>query len=183
MNNIIGNLLIAPPAVKGNFWYKTVIMVTEHHQDGSVGIVLNKRSQMSVVEFGEQLGYNLDLPGFVYLGGPVNVKSLSFLHTNEWRSTNTMRINSEFSLSSADDILPRLAMGDAPKQWRIFLGLCGWSPGQLEGEIKGIAPCNKETSWCTANADADLVFGSDNKDQWCNALDRSGLEFAQNMLA
>lgn len=181
--NIVGNLLIAPPSVKGNFWYKTVIMVTEHHSEGSVGLVLNKRSQMSIVEFGEQLGFNIDLPGFVYLGGPVNVKSLSFLHSNEWTSKNTMRINDEFSLSSADDILPRLAMGDCPKQWRIFVGMCGWAEGQLLGEIKGQHPWKHDTSWCVAQADHELVFGSDNKDQWCNALDRSGLEFAQNILA
>lgn len=181
--NLVGNLLIAPPAVKGNFWYKTVIMVTENHSDGSVGIVLNKRSQMSINEFGEQLGFELDLPGYVYLGGPVNVKSLSFLHTNDWVSKNTMRINKDFSLSSADDILPRLAMGDTPDRYRIFLGMCGWSPNQLIGEIKGTPPWSETNSWCFASADLDLVFGSDNKDQWCSALDRSGLEFAQKILA
>jgi putative transcriptional regulator len=181
--NLIGNLLIAPPAVKGNFWYKTVIMITEHHREGSVGLVLNKRSQMSIKDFGEQLNYDLNLPGFVYLGGPVNVKSLSFLHTNDWTSKNTMRLNNTFSVSSADDILPRLAMGDVPKKWRLFLGMCGWSQNQLLGEIKGSPPWQQETSWCTASADLDIVFESDNKDQWCSALDRSGLEFAQNMLA
>ena len=180
--DLIGNLIIAPPAVKGNFWYKTVIMITEHHHQGSVGIVLNKRSHMSIKEFGEQLGYELDVPGFVYLGGPVNVKSLSFLHSNDWVSKNTMRINEELSLSSADDILPRLAMGDRPERWRIFLGMCGWAQKQLLGEIKGIPPWQQSTSWCTAKSDLDLVFGSDNKDQWCHALDRSGLEFAQTVL-
>lgn len=179
----VGNLLIAPPAVKSGFWYKTVILLTENHSDGSVGLVLNKRSQMSVVEFGEQLGYDLDLPGFVYLGGPVNVKSLSFLHTNDWICKNTMRINNKFSISSADDIIPRLAAGDTPKQWRIFLGMCGWAPGQLDAEIKGIYPRSHENSWCTASATPNLVFESDNKDQWCAALDRSGQEFAQNILA
>lgn len=181
--NLVGNLLIAPPAVKGNFWYKTVILLTEHHNDGSVGVVLNKRSQMSVVEFGEQLGYDLDLPGFVYLGGPINVKSLSFLHTNDWVCKNTMRINRNFSLSSADDIIPRLADGDCPRQWRIFLGMCGWGHNQLRSEIQGIHPWKHEHSWCTATATEELVFGSDNKDQWCAALDRSGLEFAQKILA
>ena len=180
--DLIGNLLIAPPAVKGNFWYKTVVMITEHHGEGSVGLVLNKRSQMSLVEFGEQLGFKLDVPGFVYLGGPVNVKSMSLLHTNDWSCKNTHRINNKFSISSADDILPRLAMGDTPHQWRLFLGLCGWSPGQLLGEVKGIPPWPHDKSWCTSKSDLDLVFGSDNKDQWCNALDRSGLEFAQTLL-
>lgn len=180
--NPIGKLLIAPPSVKGNFWYKTVVLVTEHHCQGSTGIVLNKRSQMSLVEFGEQLGFNIDLPGFVYLGGPINIKNLSFLHTNEWSSKNTMQVNNKFSISSADDILPRLAMGDTPIQWRLFLGMCGWSPSQLENEINGVQPYSKETSWCTASFNEELVFGSDNNDQWCNAIDRSGLEFAQSIL-
>ena len=180
--NLIGNLLIAPPAVKGNFWYKTVIMITEHHVHGSVGLVLNKRSSLSIREFGNQLGMPLNVEGYVYQGGPVNPQSLSFLHSNEWHSKNTLRINETFSLSSADDILPRLAMGDHPRKWRMFLGLCGWGPGQLLGELNGTPPWRKEHSWCTSGADLNLIFESDQKDQWCNALDRSGLEFAQNIL-
>jgi putative transcriptional regulator len=181
--NLVGNLLIAPPAVKGNFWNKTVIMVTEHHSGGSVGLVLNKRSELSVREFGKQLGFDINVPGFVYQGGPVSGKNLSFLHSSEWTSKNTMRVSKDFSLSSADDILPRLAEGDCPIYWRIFLGLCGWSTGQLTGEIKGTPPWNHATSWCLASSNFDLVFGSDNKDQWCNALDQSGLEFAQTILS
>lgn len=180
--DLIGNLLIAPPAVKGNFWYKTVVLVTEHHSQGSVGIVINKRSDMSIREFGQQLGFNIDLPGFIYLGGPINVKSLSFLHTPEWVSKNTLRVTDELSLSSADDILPRLAAGDVPERFRICLGMCGWSPKQLLGEIKGVEPWKTNNSWCTTTGSLDLIFGSDNKDQWCNALDQSGLEFAQTML-
>jgi len=180
--DLTGQLLIAPPSVKGSFWYKTVVLVTEHHENGSMGLVLNKRSQMTVNEFASQLGFNLDVPGFLYLGGPINVKSLSFLHTSEWRCSNTMRINPYLSLSSAEDILPRLSLGDRPKQWRMFLGVCGWSPNQLISEIKGIPPFDQAVSWCTAQSDLDLVFGSDTKDQWVQTLDRSGQEFAQSLL-
>ena len=180
--DLVGNLLIAPPSVRGNFWYKTLIMVTEHHSGGSLGIVLNKRSDLSLKAFGDQLGFDLDFPGFVYQGGPVNSKSLTLLHTNEWSCKNTMMLNKHFSISSADDILPRLAEGDTPNRWRIFLGMAGWAPKQLISEIKGIPPWDQNNSWCTAKSDIDLAFGSDNKEQWCNALDRSGLEFAQTLL-
>jgi putative transcriptional regulator len=158
-------------------------MVTEHHSNGSLGLVLNRKSELSLTDFGRQLGFNIDLPGYVYIGGPVNVKNLSFLHSNDWVSTNTMLINEEFSISSAEDILPRMATHDLPSQWRLFLGVCGWGPKQLLGEMQGQAPWKKETSWCTANSDLDLVFGSDHHEQWCCALDRSGLEFAQNMFS
>jgi len=180
--NIVGNLLIAPPAVKGNFWYKTVIMVTEHHNQGTVGLVLNKRTSMTINDFGLQVGIPLDVPGYVYQGGPLSPQSLSFLHSNEWKSKNTLRVNENFSLSSADDIIPRLSIGDHPKYWRMFLGLCGWGPGQLSNEMNGIAPWKHEHSWCTSTAELDLVFESDQKDQWCKALDQSAQEFAQNIL-
>jgi putative transcriptional regulator len=180
--DIIGNLLIAPPAVKGNFWTKTVIVVTEHHVNGSVGLILNRRSQMTVNEFASQLGFHMDVPGFLYLGGPINVKNLSFLHTPDWRCGNTMQINEHLCLSSAEEILPRLALGDRPKQWRMFLGICGWSPTQLLNEIKGLPPFEQSVSWCTANGDLELIFGSDTKDQWMQTLERSGQEFAQNIL-
>jgi len=180
--DITGNLLIAPPSVKGTFWYKTVVLVTEHHDAGSMGLVLNKRSQMTVNEFASQLGFHMDVPGFLYLGGPINVKNLSFLHTPEWRCNNTMQINPSLCLSSAEEILPRLSLGDRPKQWRMFLGLCGWSPGQLIGEIKGTPPWDHNVSWCTAKSDMEIIFGTDLKDQWVQTLERSGQEFAQNIL-
>jgi len=59
--NIVGNLLIAPPAVKTSFWHKTVVMVTEHHDQGSLGLVLNRKSELSLTDFGRQLGFNINI--------------------------------------------------------------------------------------------------------------------------
>jgi len=181
--DILGKFLIAPPAVKGNFWHKTVITVTEHHPHGSLGIVLNKPSNLTIIEFGKQLDMILNVPGKMYIGGPINKNSLSMLHTNEWVSTNTLLINNKFSLSSAEDILPRLSAGDCPKQWRLFVGMCGWGQGQLLSEIKGNAPWKHEHSWCIANPDLELAFETDGQNQWASALDKSALDFAQSMFA
>jgi putative transcriptional regulator len=180
--NLVGNLLIAPPAVKNNFWHKTVVLVTEHHANGSLGLVLNKRSELSVRDFGKQLGVDLDMPGFLYIGGPINVQSLSFLHSTEWSSKNTMQLGQHFRISSAEDIIPRLVMGDRPARGRLFLGMCGWAPNQLIDEMRGKPPRSHKDSWCLATADLDIVFNSDDKEQWCNAVDRSGQEFAKNLL-
>ena len=180
--NLLGKLLIAPPAVKKGFWHKSVIFVTEDHHQGSIGLVLNKRSQMSLVEFSEQLNVSIDLPGFVYLGGPVNPKSLSVLHSPEWSCSNTLEINEQFSLSSSADMLARLAAHDTPNYYRVFMGMAGWAPNQLKNEISGIAPYKHENSWCLATPDYDAVFGNDSADQWCSSLDLSGQEFSQSIL-
>lgn len=182
--DIVGNLLIAPPAVKGNFWYKTVIMITEDHKQGSIGIVLNKKSEVTIADIGNQVGLDLDdVPGYVYIGGPVSQKSLSIIHTNDWSCSNTMKLNNTFSISSSSDMLHKLQDGIFPKQWRMFVGMCGWAHKQLHNEINGVHPYKHETSWCTATSNVELVFSLDNKDQWISALEQSGIEFAQNVLA
>ena len=98
LGNIVGNLIIAPPSVKGNFWYKTVIMIVEHHIHGSIGLVLNKRSNLTINELGEKMGLDIDIPGFVYTGGPVSPNSLSLIHSTEWSCNNTLEINNIFSI-------------------------------------------------------------------------------------
>jgi putative transcriptional regulator len=180
--NLSGKLLISPPKVRGNFWQKTVIFLTENHRRGSVGLVLNKRSQMSITEFASQNNVILDIPGFVHVGGPVNVKALTMLHTNEWACNNTMQINNEFSLSSSDELLSNLAMGNCPRQWRLFVGLCGWTAGQLENEIQGNPPYDHDSSWITATATQEMVFSLDQQTQWTQSIEHAGSEFAQKIL-
>lgn len=98
--NLSGKLLIAPPSVKGNFWSKTVILVTEHHEKGSMGIVLNKPSKMPIKEFAQNCNVECNIGGLMHVGGPVNVKALSILHSTDWKCANTMQINEHFAISS-----------------------------------------------------------------------------------
>lgn len=184
MNNLIGNLLIAPPSVKGNFFQKTVVLLTEHHVNGSVGLALNKPSQMTIKEFAKQNGVTIDnVHDFVHIGGPVNVKALTMLHSSEWQCNNTMKINKYFSISSSQEILTRMAMGVVPKQWRIFVGLCGWTKDQLLNEVEGRPPYSHNLSWLTATANSEVVFGLDSQEQWTESIELAGSEFAQNTLA
>jgi putative transcriptional regulator len=180
--NISGKLLIAPPTVRGSFWANTVLFLTEHLPSGSVGVVLNKPSKMSLREFGNQCDIDLDLDGYVYVGGPTNTKALTMLHSSEWYCRNTLRVTKDFSLSSSEELLDRLAMGDTPNYWRLLVGLSSWAPDQLEYEILGKKPYNHNQSWLVATPNTQLVFGLDGKDQWATAIDHASQEFAQNIL-
>jgi putative transcriptional regulator len=181
--NLTGKLLIAPPSVRGNFWQKTVIYVTENHARGSMGLVLNKKSKMPIKEFAQQCGVECNVPGVIYVGGPVNVKALTIIHSSEWSCSNTMHINNEFSISSSHDLLHKLATGDRPHKWRLALGLCAWAPEQLENELKGNEPYSHNMSWLTATPNHNNVFELDGPDQWTSTIEQSGLEFVQNILA
>ena len=103
-------------------------MLVEHNDQGSVGIILNKRSDFTLNELGQNLGIDINIPGFIYNGGPVNKDSITLLHTNDWSCSNTLRLNDTFSISSSRDALIRISNNDCPKQWRLFYGICGWAP-------------------------------------------------------
>jgi putative transcriptional regulator len=178
-----GLLLISPPAVKGNFWNKTVIFVTEDHERGSIGLVLNKPSKMSIKEFSKQHGVESEIDGYIYVGGPVNVNALTVLHTPEWNCGNTMKINESYSLSSSGDLLLRFAAGDKPKYWRMFAGLCAWAPDQLDNEFKGVNGYDHKFSWLISSSSYMNVFGLEGSNQWTSAIEQSSIEFAQSILA
>ena len=118
----------------------------------------------------------------MYGGGPVNMQALTLLHTSEWACENTMKINDEISLSSHQDLLNLIAMGNTPRQWRFILGLCAWIPNQLESEVLGRHGYDHNHSWLLASADVDSIFGLDGNDLWTNSIERSGMEFVQNLL-
>ena len=98
--NLTGQLIIAPPNIRQNFWQKSVILITENHARGSMGVIVNKRTKLSVREFSKQVYEECNIPGHMYGGGPVNMQALTLLHTSEWACENTMKINDEISLSS-----------------------------------------------------------------------------------
>lgn len=181
--SLAGKLLTAPPNIKGNFWSKAVIFLTEDHDRGSVGFVLNKPTKMSIKEFSLQHGIESEVVGCLHVGGPVNVNALTVLHTSEWECGNTMRINDDYSISSSGDLLLKFALGDRPQYWRMFAGLCAWSPNQLESEIKGIPPYNHDFSWLISTPTLKTVFGLDEKEQWTTSIEKCSLEFAQSVLA
>ncbi|NBT11806.1 MAG: hypothetical protein EBT24_12670 [Betaproteobacteria bacterium] len=181
--NLLGNLLIAPPSMRHNFWQKSVILVTEHSDRGSIGVIVNKPTNLSNVDFSRQLGEEHDLPGMVYGGGPVNTKALTLLHSSDWLCENTLRITRDLSLSSHRDLLKLLAIGNSPRCWRLVLGLCVWNPGQLESEIEGKHGYEHNQSWLLASSDLHAIFGADGVDLWTLSIERSSSEFVQKILA
>lgn len=181
--NIPGTILIAPPNVQHQLWGSATILLTENMPIGVTGIILNRESRMTIAEFGERLGVDLDhVPGMLHIGGPDRQTSFCILHSPEWGSKNTFKVNEHFSVSSDNDVLKRFEVGDEPAQWRMFLGMCTWSPGQLDNEINGLGSPKSSINWCTSSCDSELVFETDLEDIWDVALERCSFEFARNFM-
>ncbi len=152
MQSLQGQLLVATTRLIDPNFYRTVVLIIQHDEEGAFGVVLNRPSRKSVSELWEEI---CDEPcghaGPVYIGGPVSGPVLA-LHTDV--------------VSSQDEILPGLFLAadrdqlrrlicdhneDARHLVRVYVGYSGWGPGQLEKELA-------EGSWHVASASLDDVF-------------------------
>lgn len=183
--SMVGQLLIAHPGLpESEFFHKTVIFIYSDTPDGTLGLVLNKKSKTSVKEICYPRGI-LWPDGITkcHIGGPISQGSLIMVHTNNWNSTNTMDIaNTGYSVSSDNLMFEKMAMGDQPVYWRMCLGIAAWQPGQLQLELNGRFPYKPENSWLTARPTDATMFEYDGEDQWIKATELSSQQMINSYI-
>ena len=174
----VGKLLIAHPNLHvDNPFYKSVIYVLEDGASGTRGLILNKPSEFSVQQFFVSKG--LDFPytkETLRFGGPVKSNLVVMLHSDNWYSSSTDYIRNGVAVSCDDFMIEKMSMGDLPNDFRMFMGISAWGPGQLDMELAGKYPYTSENSWLIAQADTDIIFNSDSQRQWEKSLERSSQE-------
>jgi len=167
-----GNILVAPPKIADRRFNNSVIYVCNHSEAGAWGLILNKASNHPNSLVLQRINVDVpNLPGEVYAGGPVNNSSIHFLHTSEVLSMETLVGPTGICSSGDTGFLTEIMAGHFPEKFRMFLGLCSWAPGQLEGEITGTPPWTKDHSWLTAPASEQIVFDFDGMEQWSAAVE------------
>lgn len=163
-----GVLLVACPSVQGKTFNKSVILITEHHAGGTVGLVLNKTSTFTVkdVMHSHQIDYEGVEP--VYVGGPVNLRALSVLHEQP-RSGNTMAVGQRW-VSSDRAMLHELGQGLIEGSWRVFAGVASWAQNQLAREIE-------QGMWLTVDSTEDLIYTTTGTAQWERCVEACAVSF------
>ena len=165
----LGKLLVAVPGQKDPFWAKTVVWLYEYNQGSYAGLIINKPSPKTCADLALHHKIKWDTKTPLYIGGPMNPSALILCHSTGWRTPNTQFLDhSEVCLSSHTTMLDRLAMNDHPQSWRLLLGICGWSPGQLEREL------TRPDGWMVTDFDQDLLWDTRRPEViWHQALDRA----------
>lgn len=179
MTNYVGKVLVAHPNLgPTETFHRTVIYIYQDDpKAGSVGVITNKKSRYNISDLAADKNITFgDSTKFVYHGGPVNQQALVLLHTNDWASTNTAPAGRNLSVSSDDLMLEKLNTGIQPAYWRLFGGMCGWAPGQLDAEMNGVFPFRSENSWLIAQAPEQCLFGTDGDKQWQKCFELSSAQ-------
>jgi putative transcriptional regulator len=186
--NLTGQFLIAMPAMTDPFFAKTVTYICTHNQDGAMGIIINRPTDVTIANLFEQIKIESDLLGLinthVYFGGPVQQERGFILHTPQINSQTkapieynaTVIVNNSIALTTSKDILEAVANSRGPQKMLIALGYAGWTPGQLEDELAQNAWLSLETKLIEETQ--ALIFDAPNSDKFDLAMGMMGLNLA-----
>ena len=156
--------MIAGPSLQDSNFFRTVVLMIEHSDEGALGLVLNRPSQTTVGEAVAELEQLLDLDDLLFIGGPVQPSSLIVL--SEFEDTG------EAALLAFDDV-GVLATGASldeaagVRRSRAFVGHAGWGPGQLDAEIE-------RGDWILEPAQREDAFADQPTELWESVLTRKG---------
>jgi putative transcriptional regulator len=169
------HFLIAMPAMVDPHFARTLTLVCEHNENGALGIVVNRPTDMTLQGLLEQVKITLDRNSFkgvpVHFGGPVQVDRGFVLHSpvGAWQSTLT--IGDALGLTTSKDILEAVANSNGPEQILVTLGYAGWAPGQLEHELA-------QNAWLTVAARNDILFDLPAEERLPAAMQLLGVDYA-----
>jgi putative transcriptional regulator len=163
-----GKLLIASPALVDPNFARAVVFITEHNEDGAMGIVLNRPSETAVDAVVPPLA---DIAGSepVYVGGPVQPEAIVLLADFADPDAAAWIVVADVGLASADVDLDDLAA--AVRRGRVYAGYSGWGSGQLEAEME-------LESWIVEPPLPTELFPDDPATLWSDVLARKGGQYS-----
>ena len=164
-----GQLLLDGGKLRGSFFHRTVVLICQHDPEGAFGLVLNRSSGKEVGEL-----IVADMPDSLkklplFLGGPVQPAALSYLHSDDLLLNANVMANLNLG-HSLDDLVEIGQAFSATQQLRVFAGYAGWSPGQLDDELK-------RDAWVPHPASLELVFHPKSDELWQMILRQKGWKY------
>ncbi len=172
--NLAQQFLVAMPgAIQGNL-ADTVIYVCEHTDQGALGLVINRPTDLTVgalleridLDSSLKIGPIKDAP--VFFGGPVQTDRGFVLHFPVGEYGSSIRLG-EMALTTSRDVLQDLAQGHGPTRILITLGYAGWGAGQLESEMA-------QNAWLNVTASEGVLFNTAPEDRYVAALRLLGID-------
>ncbi len=169
-----GNLLVATPRMTDPNFRRSVLLLIDHGETGSLGLIINRPTPISVIEVMPELSRVIVDPQVVFQGGPVQpevvlaIGSIDLHQLGEIGESINLITDSIASYSLASDIQE---LSDRVSQLRIFSGYAGWHPGQLIDEIRAGA-------WFVVEGNDTDVLSENPQGMWSHVLRRQSSDLA-----
>lgn len=163
-----GNILISDPSLQEYCFQRSVILLVENSEEGSMGFVVNKQTSVTFNEVFPELESLPQIP--LYLGGPVSPNRLFFVHSlGDVIIPDALKINDNLYFDGNFDAMKAYLCSGNPIEGKVkfFLGYSGWTKGQLKREIK-------ESSWLVSRAGENNLLLADGDLFWKTILLQMG---------
>ncbi len=165
-----GRILISEPLLMDYYFKRSVILLAEHNEEGSFGVIMNKPLSVRLNEVVK------DFPHFnseIYLGGPVQSDSLFFIHTLGEKISGSHEIIDGIYWGGEMEVVKEMISLNLinPDEIRFYIGYSGWSPNQLEEELE-------RNSWVVSLVKANYLLKTNPGLLWKRSLEKLGEEYA-----
>jgi len=165
-----GHLLISVPFLNDQFFGRSVVLLTEHHHEGSVGFILNKPLETKVSDA------ITDFPEFdsvLHVGGPVDNNSLFYVHVLGNIIPDSIEIMKGLYWGGDFEYIKQMISFNKilPSEIRFFVGYSGWGADQLNREIK-------ENSWLIQKSNPKIVMNTDTDNFWKYFIKKTDKKYA-----
>lgn len=171
-------LLLAMPQVIDPFFYRSVVFLIHHNEEGSFGLIANRPTEISVSEIlkGMEISWQGEASLLAHFGGPVQPQ----LGTVLFDEATAGFADDEGIAETSTEVFPGLRItqhvGDLTQlaeeptfKFRLFLGYAGWGEGQLIREIL-------RNDWLIAPVQEEILFATDPGEAWAAALRSVGVD-------
>jgi putative transcriptional regulator len=156
MESLRGRLLVATPGLLDPNFFRTVVLLLEHNEQGALGVVLNRPSDAPLADAVPAWAPFAAAPGVVFVGGPVRPESAIGLALGEGEATD--------GFARIDERQGTVDLERAPaevqpsvERLRVFAGYAGWGAQQLEGEVANgswfVVEAGPDDAWCDSPGD------------------------------
>ncbi len=167
-----GYFLIANPVLPDPNFSRTVILLCNHDDMGSFGLVINRPALVNSKEVFKEMGMSGFPSGKIYVGGPVSPSQVFYLCRSEEPLPELEPICDGVYMGMSSELLDNLMtrFKDPEKNIRFYLGYSGWGAGQLADEMTRL-------SWLTSQASSKFVFQENEDGIWANVVHSLGKDY------
>ncbi|WP_313384216.1 YqgE/AlgH family protein [Chishuiella sp.] len=128
-----GTILIAKPTLTNDIFQRSVVLITDHIESGSIGFILNRSTNLPINIFVSEL----EADTIVYEGGPVDKENVYYIHKRPDLIKNSEKIIGDIYWSGAYEDVKKAVNSQLikPDEIKFMIGYCGWSPKQIVNEL------------------------------------------------
>jgi len=157
-----GKILISEPSLVDDTFFKSVILITHHSKDESLGLIINQPTTILLCEVLKNVPKS-DFP--IYIGGPVEQNKIQYIHTLGDSIPNSIKIiDGLYWGGDFNQVLKLILLNKLTRnQIRFFAGYSGWDRNQLNFEIR-------DRSWIVNDIDVSTCMSYSNNQLWTNLI-------------